>query len=89
MPCFCRKTLKQLAVCSELLKFLSYLEAAVRNPIYKSVQYDWPAFPHHAPRAPSGGVVEAAGLGGDELKAGGVAVYDVLGRAEAPESQVD
>ena len=48
-----------------------------------------PAFPHHEPRAPSGGVVEAAGLGGDELHAGGVAVDDVLGRAEAPEPQVD
>ena len=29
------------------------------------------------------------GLGGDELQAGGVAVDDVIGRAEAPEPQVD
>ena len=37
----------------------------------------------------SGGAVEAAGLGGDELRAGGAAVDDVLGRAEAPEPQVE
>ena len=48
-----------------------------------------PVFPHHEPRAPSGGVFEAAGLGGDELQAGGVAVDDVLEQAEAPEPQVD
>ena len=61
----------------------------MRNEIYKWGQFDRPEFPHHEPRAPSGGVVEAAGLGGDELQAGGVAVDDVLGRAEAPEPQVD
>ena len=61
----------------------------MRNAIYKSGQFDRPEFPHHEPRAPSGGVVEAAGLGGDELQAGGDAVDDVLGQAEAPEPQVD
>ena len=65
------------------------MERAVRNVIYKSGQFDRPEFPHHEPRAPSGGVVEAAGLGGDELQAGGDAVDDVLGQAEAPEPQVD
>ena len=67
---------------SELPKVLLYLEGAVRNPFYNSGQFDRTIFPHHEPRAPSGGVVEAAGLGGD-------AFDDVLGRAEAPEPQVD
>ena len=89
MTCFCRETLKLAAVSSERPKVLSYLEGAVRIPIYKWRQFDRPAFPHHEPKAPSGGVVEAAGLVGDELQAGGVAVDDVLGRAEAPEPQVD
>ena len=48
-----------------------------------------PVFPHHEPRAPSGGGFEAAGLGGDQLQARGVAVDDVLEQAEAPEPQVD
>ena len=74
---------------SDVPKVSSYLNGAVRNLIYQSGQFDRPVFPHHEPRAPSGGAVEAAGLGGDELHAGGVAVDDVLGRAEAPEPQVD
>ena len=81
--------LKLFAVSSELPKFLSYLEGAVRNPIHKPGQFDRPAFPRHEPIAPSGGVVEAAGLGGDGLQAVGVAAEDVVGRAEAPEPQVD
>ena len=52
-------------------------------------QFDQPEFHHHEPRALSGGFVEAADLGGDELQAGGDAVDDVLGQAEAPEQQVD
>ena len=48
----------------------------MRNEIYKWGQFDRTAIPHHEPTAPSGGVVEAAGLGGDELQAGGVAVDD-------------
>ena len=74
---------------SDVPKVSSYLNGAVRNLIYQSGQFDRPVFPHHEPRAPSGGVVEAAGLGGDELRAGGAAVDDVLGRAEAPEPQVE
>ena len=61
----------------------------MRIPIYKWRQFDRPAFPHYEPRAPSGGVVEAPGPGEDELRAGGAAVDDVLGRAEAPEPQVE
>ena len=38
---------------------------------------------HLKPRAPSGGVVEAAGHGGDEPQAGGRAVDDVLGQGRA------
>ena len=83
MPYFCRETLKLLTVSSELPKVASYLEGAARNLIYKSEQFDRPAFPHLEPRAPFRGVVEAAGL------AGGAAVNDVLGRAEAAEPQVD
>ena len=74
---------------SDVPKVSSYLNGAVRNLIYQSGQFDRPVFPHHEPRAPSGGVVEAAGLGGDELRAGGAAVDDVLGQAKAPEPQVD
>ena len=74
---------------ADIPKVTLYLKGAVNNPIYKSGQYYRPVFPHHEPRAPSGGVVEAAGLAGDELHKGGVAVDDVLGRAEAPEPQVD
>ena len=70
---------------SELPKVLSYLVGAVINPIYKSVKFDWPAFPHLEPRDSFGGVVDAAGLVRDELQAGGVAVEDVLGQVEAPE----
>ena len=85
MPCFCRETLKLLAVRSEIPEVLSYLKGAVRNPINNSGQFDRPAFPQLEPRAPSGGVGEAAGPGRDELQAGCAAVYDVLGQAEAPE----
>ena len=75
---------------SELQKDSLYIVGAVRNGIYKAGQFDRTAIPHNEPRAPSEGVVvEAAGLGGDELQAGGDAVDDVLGQAEAPESQVD
>ena len=74
---------------AELPKVSLYIEGTVRNEFYKSGQIDWPEIPHHEPRAPSGGVDEAAGLGGDELPAGGDAVDDVLGQAEAPEPQVD
>ena len=74
---------------SELPELSSYDEGAVRNPIINSGQFDRPAFPHLEPRAPSGSVVEDTCLGQDELQAGGVAVDDVLGRAEAPEPQVD
>ena len=74
---------------SDVPKVSSYLKGAVRILIYKWGQFDRPVFPHHEPRAPSGGAVEAAGLGGDELRAGGAAVDDVLGRAEAPEPQVE
>ena len=54
---------------SELPKVSLYIEGAVRNVIYKPGQFDRTEYPHHKPRAPSGGVVEAAGLGGDELQA--------------------
>ena len=89
MPYCCRETLKLLAVSSNVPKVLSYLKGAVRNLIYKTGEFDRPVFHHHEPRARSRGAVEAAGRGGDELHAGGVAVDDVLGRAEAPEPQVD
>ena len=74
---------------SELAKVVSYLKGAARNTIDKSGQFYRPTFPHHEPIAPSGGVVEAADLGGDGLQAGGDTVDDVLGQAEAPEPQVD
>ena len=83
------ESLNLFAVNPELPKVSSYIEGAVRNEIYKLGQFDRTVIPHHEPRAPSGGVVEAAGLGGDELQAGGDAVDDVLGQAEAPEPQVD
>ena len=67
------------AVSSELPKVLPYLKGAVRNPIYKLGQFDRPVFLRH------GSVVEAAGLWGDGLQA----ADDVVGRAEAPEPQVD
>ena len=50
-------------------------------PLPGKVKIEIWKIPHHESRAPSGGVVE--------LQAGGDAVDDVLGPAEAPEPQVD